>query len=293
MRRMRFGIFSHWHAGIMLLPVLACGPARAVELPLWEIGAGAAGLTLPDYRGADESESYLLPVPYLVYRGDVVRADRGGIRGTLFERERVQVNISINGTPPARSRNNAARRGMDDLKPVFEIGPTVDLGLWRSPDHMTRLDFRAPLRAAVTAQSSPRHVGWLFSPGLNLNLRNVMRLPGWNANLVVSALFSDRRYHTHFYGVDATQATADRPAYRVGGGYGGTQITLSVSKRFPAFWVGGFVRQDAVAGAAFADSPLVRKHHNVSAGVALIWVMKQSSATVDAADLDRPGEPAY
>jgi MipA family protein len=280
-------------AAVLLLPLLTTRIGNAAELPLWELGAGVAGLRLPDYRGADESSTYLLPVPYLVYRGEVVQADRGGIRGMLFERDRVQVNISINGTPPARSDHNVARRGMADLKPVFEVGPTVDLNLWRSPDRRIALDARAPLRAGMTAQTPPRHIGWRFSPGLNLHLRDVARIPGWNANLAASALFADRRYHAHFYGVDAADALADRPAYRASAGYGGMQWTMSVSKRFPAFWAGGFLRYDSVAGAAFADSPLVRTRHGVSAGVALIWVFKQSAARVDVTDRDSIGEPAY
>jgi outer membrane scaffolding protein for murein synthesis (MipA/OmpV family) len=152
---------------------------------------------------------------------------------------------------------------------------------------------RAPLRAAITAQSSPRHIGWLFSPGLNLSLRNVAGLPGWNATVLASALFGDRNYHRHFYGVDAADALPDRPAYRAAAGYGGTQLTLSMTKRFPAFWVGGFVRVDSVAGAAFADSPLVKKRHNVSGGLALIWVFRQSATTVDVTERAPAGTSAY
>lgn len=279
-------------AAMLLAPLLMTRVAGAAELPLWEVGAGIAGLRLPDYRGSDEASTYLLPVPYLVYRGDVVQADRGGIRGMLFERDRVQVNLSINGTPPARSDDNVARRGMADLKPVFEVGPTADVRLWRSRDRRIALDARAPLRAAMTAQTPPRHIGWLFSPGLNLHLHDVGRQQGWNANLAASALFADRRYHAHFYGVDAADALAGRPAYRASGGYGGMQLTLSLSKRFPAFWAGGFLRYDSVAGAVFADSPLVTARRGVSAGVALIWVFKRSSATVNAAGRDQPDESA-
>lgn len=292
---MPFGIFSRKHALAALLPLsmITAPIGHAAGLPLWEIGAGVAGLRLPDYRGSDETSNYALPLPYFVYRGDIIKADRGGIRGMLYERDRLQVNLSINGTPPTHSKDNAARRGMADLKPVFEAGPTVDLDLWRSPDRALMLDLRAPLRAAVTAQSSPRHIGWLFSPGLNLQVRKLPQLPGWQANLRASALFSDRRYNAHFYGVGVADADAGRPAYRAPGGYGGMQFTASMSKRFPAFWAGGFLRYDSVAGAAFDDSPLVKKRGGVSAGVALIWVFKQSSTMVTVADSDLNGEPAY
>ena len=50
--------------------------AHAEPLPLWELGAGAAVVSFPDYRGSDRQRSYLLPLPYVVYRGDVLQIDR-------------------------------------------------------------------------------------------------------------------------------------------------------------------------------------------------------------------------
>ncbi|MGH9363054.1 MAG: hypothetical protein ACRD2T_14170, partial [Thermoanaerobaculia bacterium] len=44
---------------------LAAAPAAAEELPLWELGLGIGGFTLPDYRGSDQARGYVLPVPYV------------------------------------------------------------------------------------------------------------------------------------------------------------------------------------------------------------------------------------
>ncbi|HJU72029.1 MAG TPA: MipA/OmpV family protein [Paucimonas sp.] len=261
-----------------LLPASA---SHAKPLPLWEIGAGLAAVNLPDYRGSDEADTYLLPIPYVVYRGEFIKADRNGVRSTLFENDRLEASLSINGTPPVKSRSNTARRGMADLKPTFEVGPTLNVHLWRSPSEKMALDFRAPVRTSITAQSSPKQIGWLFSPNLNLDLRDVGRAPGWNMGLVAGALFSNRAYNAHFYSVAPSEATATRPAYSASGGYAGAQITLTISRRFPHYWIGGFVRGDTVAGAVFDDSPLVRKRGAVSAGVALIRIFSESSTMVD------------
>jgi outer membrane scaffolding protein for murein synthesis (MipA/OmpV family) len=59
---------------------VACA-ASAREEPLWEAGIGIAGVHFPDYRGSSHTRNYVLPAPYLVYRGDIVTADRGGLRG--------------------------------------------------------------------------------------------------------------------------------------------------------------------------------------------------------------------
>src|SRR5690349_10767885 len=105
-------------------------PADAESLPLWEAGAGVAAVTLPDYRGADSSSTYILPMPYFVYRGEFLKADRNGVRSMLFNTERIELNLSLNATLPVRSKNNAARRGMTDLRPTVELGPTLAFHLW-------------------------------------------------------------------------------------------------------------------------------------------------------------------
>ncbi|MCK6435001.1 MAG: MipA/OmpV family protein, partial [Aquabacterium sp.] len=47
---------------------MALGTA-AHAAPLWELGIGAGMLRLPHYRGSDQSHLWLLPVPYVAYRG--------------------------------------------------------------------------------------------------------------------------------------------------------------------------------------------------------------------------------
>jgi len=74
--------------------LLTCvtGTSIAEEKPLWELGFGFFALTSPDYRGSDESRDYLLPLPYIIYRGDILRVDRSGIYGRLFESDRVNLD---------------------------------------------------------------------------------------------------------------------------------------------------------------------------------------------------------
>jgi outer membrane protein len=56
---------------ILSLLLIVSSPVRVLceEKPLWEIGVGLAVLQMPDYRGSDKYRGYLLPYPYLVYRG--------------------------------------------------------------------------------------------------------------------------------------------------------------------------------------------------------------------------------
>ncbi|RJG07659.1 MipA/OmpV family protein [Noviherbaspirillum cavernae] len=264
-------------AGLLTLPA-----AHAEQLPLWEAGLGVATISLPNYRGADESGTYVLPAPYFVYRGDFFKADRDGIRSVFFESERVEVNISLNATLPVDSKDNPARRGMSDLKPTIELGPTASFTLWRTPGDKVKLDLRTPVRAAITIESSPKTIGWVFSPNLNLDIKDPAGLAGWNLGMLAGPLFQSRKYNDYFYSVGAADATAARPAYSAPGGYAGSQFTMAMSKRFPRYWVGGFLRYDTLGGAAFEDSSLVRKRSAVSAGVAVAWVFGESSTRVEA-----------
>jgi outer membrane protein len=264
-------------AGLLALPL-----SYAEQLPLWEAGAGVAGLSLPNYRGSDVMQTYVLPIPYFIYRGEFLKADRNGVRTTIFGNDRVELNLSLNGTLPVRSKDDPARSGMADLRPTVELGPTLNVNLWKSDSRKMKLDFRAPVRTAITVESSPRQIGWLFSPNLNLDIKDPAGLSGWNLGMLAGPYFQNSKYNSYFYSVSAADATATRPAYAAPGGYSGSQFTMAVSKRFPGYWVGGFLRYDTLAGAVFKDSPLVKKNNTMSAGIALSWVFGESSTRVEA-----------
>ena len=263
-------------------PDVDAGLNPGSKKPLWELGLGVAGLRLPDYRGSDQSRSYLLPLPYIVYRGTWLKADRDGARALLFDTQRVKVDVSVAASTPTRSRDNAAREGMPNLAAVGEIGPNLNLTLAHSIENRWRLDLRLPLRAAVTLQRSPEFIGTTFSPHLNLDLAGVAG--GWNLGLLTGPLFADRKYHEHFYGVDAAYATPERAAYRAHGGYAGWQALAATSRRFGNTWVGAFVRYDSLRGAAFEDSPLVRRHSALTMGFGVSWILATSAELVPSSD---------
>jgi len=263
------------------VPPLGGVAERRAPAPLWELGLGAAALSLPDYRGSDQSRTYLLPLPYVVYRGDWLRADRDGARALLIQTERVKVDVSLAASVPTRSRDNAARAGMPNLPGTVEIGPNLNLGLFESAGRGARLDLRLPVRAAISIERSPDVIGTTFSPNLNLDLRG---LGGWNVGLLGGPLFGDRRYHAHFYGVDPAYATPQRPAYQARGGYSGWQALTAISRRSGKLWIGAFVRYDSLRGAVIADSPLVRRDHEVTAGIGVSWVFATSGQLVSTDD---------
>jgi outer membrane protein len=253
--------------------------AHAEEKPLWELGLGAGTLIFNDYRGADTTHVYPVPVPYVVYRGKFLRSDHNGVRGKLFDQQRIELNLSINGTTPVR--NDSARHGMPDLRPTLEIGPSLDAHLWKSATERFKLDLRLPARAAYTIESSPHMVGVFVAPNLSLDVAQKPGAEGWKLGLLAGPLFANRRYDDYFYSVAPQYASPGRPAFAAAGGYAGTQFLTSLSRRYPDYWVGAYLRHDTLAGASFAASPLVRRDSYWSAGFGIAWIIRRSSVLVE------------
>ena len=258
---------------------------RAEQLPLWEAGVGLSGLNFPDYRGSDERTTLVLPFPYVIYRGEHLRLDREGLRGLFFESDRVELDVSVNAGIPVNSDDNAARKGMPDLDPTVEIGPSLNVTLLGNRREVSELQLRLPVRAVIaTDLSSASTQGFVFEPRLNLDLRWREGGEGWRGGIAAGPVFATDRYARYYYSVAPQYATPTRPAYAASGGYAGSQLTLSLTWRGGSYWVGGFVRQDWLAGASYENSPLVKSDYALAAGVGIAYVFARSSRTVEAYD---------
>jgi outer membrane protein len=270
---------------IAVLLVCASGVINAEEKPLWEAGFGFFALTSPDYRGSDESREYLLPLPYVVYHGDFLKIDRSGIYGRLFKSDRVNFDLSADAGVPVDSQKNSARQGMPSLDMVFEVGPALEICLWRSCDGDRKLQFRLPVRAVFSTDfSSIDSRGGSAHPNLNFDIKNIGPGSGWNFGAAAGLLYATELYHDYYYEVAPPYATSTRPAYDARGGYSGSRVTMTLSKRFQRIWIGSFARYDNLNGATFEDSPLVRTDHAFMAGISVVWVLAESEQLVDVKD---------
>ncbi|MBI5429400.1 MAG: MipA/OmpV family protein [Nitrosomonadales bacterium] len=277
--------FSGKAAVVLGMCMTIISAANAAQAPLWEFGAGGAFIDFPHYRGSDERQVYVLPMPYLVYRGEILKVDRHRVRGMLYESETAELDVSVNGSVPVTK--NDARQGMPDLDPTLEIGPAINVRLFEAESKQAQLELRLPLRYIIGSDFTYlRGVGWMFHPQLNLDVQNVFDQAGWNLGMAVGPLYTDRRYSEYFYGIDAVYARADRPAYSASGGYAGSQFVAALTKRFPKFWMSGFVKWDTLRGAAFETSPLVKDRQFATTGFAITWIFAESSTRVETDEPD-------
>jgi len=249
------------------------------DLPLWEFGVGAFGLTAPAYPGADHRNNRVLPLPYLLYRGEVLRADQSGIGARLFRSDRLEFDVGLAGALPSDSDDVEIRAGMPDLGALFEFGPRLKIrvaDIDQGSQMRSRLRAELPLRAVIEARGGLRRQGWTFEPKLAYETRGERGL--WSVEGNVSVVFGDKRINRYFYEVQPQYANASRAAYGADAGLMLTRVGLFATRQLnPDVRLFGFVRYESYAGSANRDSPLHIKNSGTSAGIGFAWTLARSS----------------
>ena len=248
--------------------------------PLWEAGIGGFAGTLPDYPAAGQNTFRALPVPIIIYRGDILRVgtedNRGAVSGRFIDTDRYEFDVTLSGAFPVDSDNNKARRGMPDLDFLFGIGPQLIIKLINEPGER-KLNLNLQARAIYSTDfSSLDHRGFVFNPRLKYSLEHVS-----NQDLKISAsigpVFGTERLMDYFYTVKPKYATPSRRSYDADAGYLGTNITFGMSKRFDKsirLIVG--TRLGIHSGATNDGSPLFKDELTASVFTAFAWTFFQS-----------------
>jgi outer membrane protein len=251
-------------------------PPAERNLPLWEAGVGAGYVTTPAYPGADTHSARGLALPFLIYRGEVLRSDQSGIGARLLHTDAIEFDIGFAASLPAHSDDVAARAGMPDLGTLVEFGPRVKVRL-ADIDASSRLRFELPLRAVIEARGGLHRQGWTLEPRVVYETHGDRRL--WTMEAQLGAVFGDSRINRYFYEVEPRFALPGRPAYSAGAGLMLVRTGLFASRRLnPDLRVFGFVRYESYAGAANSDSPLMKRSTGASAGFGLAWTLARSGA---------------
>lgn len=247
---------------------VAAEPALTPD-PRLEVGIGALGMVLPDYRGSDQYGVRALPIPYVAYRSERVQLTREGLRARLFELDRLTASVSGAASLPGVD-DNPDRAGMPQLDPTFEIGPSLDYLLHGEEHDRFRLKLRLPARAVTAADGLHlRDIGWTVVPHLRLDVAEERGPWHWSHLGSVGLVWATEDYHEYFYGVAPQYAdpALNRPAYDAHGGYSGARVSVSSVVRRARWRVGVFASWDLLGGAAFEDSPLVKTDQALTAGL--------------------------
>lgn len=244
--------------------------------PLWELAVAAGGIYSPDYPAADKNSLHGLALPYVIYRGDVLRLGTDSIaKGVFIDTDYTELNVSMAAAFNANSNDNGARRGMPDLDYLVEIGPQLKIKFGELYGGWAELQL--PVRAVLSTDfGRVDHRGYLFNPKFSYARQNIFN-SGIDMNSTIGSSFATEKLHTYFYTVEPRFATATRPAYEADGGYLGSALTVGLSYGVTdrvRTYVGG--QAAYYGGAANEDSPLFRRKVNSSIHAGFTWSFFQS-----------------
>ncbi len=272
-------------AGLLTVSLGWSGPcigASAVpqeeKLPLYEYGIVGLAAHYPHFTGSDEYQTYAFPLPYFVYRGEIIRADRDGIRGIFWRYKQFETDISLAGNPPAGDNN--ARKGMEDLHALGEGGPALNYYFFDYGERDSFF-FQTTLRAAFSFDFdnglAVEHEGYVSDISVIYRDSRIFREKKIRFHASSGIRFADAAMHRYFYDVPLADVTPNRRYYEAEGGYGGLQVSGSITKELTrSFWVSCYGRWVNIDGAAYEDSPLVSTHNNYIVGAMLIWKIGES-----------------
>jgi len=263
----------------LLLFFLLSVPSYAQRLPLWELGAAVGVAKLPYYRGSAESRNIVLPLPLAMYRGEKYQMDENGARRWLFKSDRVKLDISLAaGLPVPKDGAVAIRQGMPRLHPILELGPVLDVLLWRKRNQS--LSFHFPFRFAASLNWLDSNLeGFFVSPYIHYAMRSYSK-NYWEFNISAGPQYGSKDFHDYYYSVANEYELADRTVYKASAGYSGSRITVYLNKRLGKFWMSAFARYDFLENAVFRDSPLVEKRSYLIGGFVLGWIFVDSPRKV-------------
>ena len=248
------------------------------ELPLFELGAASINSWTHDYPGASQGQFRPIVVPTIVYRGESFRSDSDGSRARLFNEKKYEFSMSFGGNFPVNSADNNARRGMEDLGLIIQMGPRFMYFLKNEKDLKVYFDIAARTGFATgETWRAWRGVGLTGDIGINYRQK-------WGTHELFLLLYTSAasyELHKYFYEVKAKDVTANRKAYHSRSGYLGTNFLVGYAKDFSkklSIFTG--------AGISFLDghvnsrSPLFREKINAKAVIGIKYTIIFSESTV-------------
>ena len=247
--------------------------ATSTGRSLWEIGAVGFAVDQQAYPGSSRQVRRGLALPYLIYRGQYLRADNDGDGVRPVKTPLYEFDISGAYSFGSSASDDPVRRGMPNLGTLVEFGPRVKLNLGEAPlGGRWRVDL--PVRGVFDISHQLAYRGAVFQPGVTWSRRPG---GGWIYGVGASLLFADSRLSRNFYQVDPRYATATRPAYEASGGLLSTRLSVFAAKDITRDWtVFTFGRLDSIAGAANRASPLVQRTTGTSVGIGVSWTWLRS-----------------
>lgn len=262
---------------LTLLVPLAAWP-QDEETSLWEYGAGFGYVHFEHYPASNQFSNLFLPFPTFQYRGRILRADdREGTRAYLLKSDRWSFELAGGGYPALDSGTNDARRGMEDLPWMAQLGPQLVVKLTHD------LEFKIAVFQAVSSDFvNTKTAGAVFDG--RLEYRWIRDFAGWrfvvpgqaHGKLTLSLKGGDRQFLSTYFEVPLMQSTSARPSYEAKAGLLGSELAYFQSFRSgrAAFYLGAAIAD--YTASSNRESPLHKSDRNVTYLVGFTYVLGES-----------------
>jgi outer membrane protein len=250
--------------------------ASAEAPPLWTAGLFAVAGHHASYPGAARRTTNGALLPFITYRGPLLRLESGTAGLRAMRTPRVELDFSAAASFGSGGQDSGARAGMPSVGTLAEIGPSlrINLGDLREDGQRPPMRLDLPLRFVFDVDRDLRYSGLSFEPRLS------WRLPGWSGwvpSVHVGARFGSRGLNDMYYGVDPVYATPTRPAYTAKAGLVATRLGMSLSTRLrDDLRLGLHAGLETVRGAANQNSPLVDRMLDPALAITLTWTALRS-----------------
>jgi len=258
-------------------------PEPPAEKALWEWRLAAFGRYGPAYPASDYNQFNLIPLPLPIYRGKFLRLGedtQSPIRGRVFRRDRIKLDIAFDLNFPVDSKDIDEREGLPDLDFMLEIGPELEFEFAKSGSYGGKWFFALQGRPAFSFDAlDPTYRGVVFST--ELTWKRPLKDSSNEFRVRVTPSFATRKYMEYYYAVDPEFATPARPAYKAKAGYLGTNLTFTWIKQIDdalQFVIG--TRASLHQGARNDDSPLFTGETGLSVYAAFTWKFWESKRRV-------------
>lgn len=249
--------------------------------PLLEWGMMVGHGSIADYPASNEYKYLTLPIPYLNYRGEILKSDdQEGTRVEILSSKRFNFDFSFGGTFPTESEKNLARRGMPALDWTLEVGPRILYSLYREPS-IGKFRITLPLRSSFSTDFQRlKQIGFLWAPGIEFEKYNIFNE---HTNLYWDSQvnYLNRGLAAYFYQIDDQYTTPERGLWQAREGYWGweSSVGLKYEDRRKIFLFG--VRYSDFNGSVNSDSYLHRTDSSWSYIASFGWILFESETMAE------------
>ena len=249
------------------------------DKPLWELNLAAFGRYGPAYPASEDNQVNVVPLPFPVYRGKILRvgdSTEKPVTTRLFRRDRIKLDFDFGLNFPVDSDDIDARTGMPDLDILAEAGPELELQFVKAPGDAGKMFLSLQWRGALSFDGiDPTWQGTIAST----ELKYIRPLSSNRTEFIVRVApeWASSDYMDFFYSVAPEFATADRAAYEADSGYLGTKLAFSIKHVFSdTFQLRSGIRFGFYQGASNEDSPLFTQDTTTSVYIAFLWKIWES-----------------